>query len=138
MGDLAVTHEVSRERVMELEAAMKQLPQIDLSGGIKHHFAPGVYVRELFIPADTLLTGKTHRFETMNILVSGTILVTTDEGVKELTGPLIFNSKAGSKKAGYAKTDVIFLNVHAIESTDVDEIEQLAIMDDVEALEDRS
>jgi tetrahydromethanopterin S-methyltransferase subunit E len=71
----------------------------------------------------------------MNILVSGSIRVTTDEGVQTLTGPMVFNSKAGSKKAGYAITDVVFLNVHPTNLTDVDEIEKEVIAPSFEALE---
>jgi hypothetical protein len=81
------------------------------------------------------LTGKIHRYEVQNILVSGTIRVTTDEGVKELTGPMIFNSAAGTKKAGYAVTDVIWLNVHPTDSTDLEEIETHFIVPSIEALE---
>jgi len=120
---------------MALEEAIKMLPQVDLTAHTKHHFAPGIYVRELFIPAGTILTGAIHRFEVMNILVSGSIRVTTDAGVQTLTGPMVFNSKAGSKKAGFALTDVVFLNVHPTDLTDVDEIEKEVIAPSFEALE---
>lgn len=127
---------VSREQIMALEEAIKTLPQVDLNEHTKHHFAPGVYVRELFIPAGTVLTGKIHRFEIMNILVSGTLRVTTDDGVQELIGPMIFNSKAGSKKAAVTLTDVVFLNIHPTNLTDVEQIEREVIASDFEALEE--
>ena len=118
---------------MELEEAIKTLPQLEFEE--KHHFAPGVYTRELFIPEGTVLTGKIHRHEIMNVLVSGTIRVTTDNGIERLTGPLIFNSKAGTKKAGYTETDVIWLNIHPTELTDLEEIEKEFIAPSFEALE---
>ena len=123
---------------MRLERAILDLPPeqiVDLEDATLHHFAPGVYVRELRIPAGTVLTGKIHKHEIMNILVSGTIRVTTDAGIEELTGPMIFNSAAGSKKAGYALTDVVWLNVHPTESTDLEEIETEFIAPSFEALE---
>lgn len=121
---------------MQLEKAIIELLEpVDLEPYTKHHFAPGIYTRELTIPAGTVLTGMIHRHEIQNILVSGTIRVTTDEGVVELTGPKIFNSAAGTKKAGYAITDVIWLNVHATESTDLKEIETHFIAPSFEALE---
>lgn len=123
-------------KIMELETAIEeQLDPVDLSGYTKHHFAPGIYTRELFIPAGTVLTGMIHRYEVQNILISGTIRVTTDDGVVELTGPMIYNSAPGTKKAGYAVTDVIWLNVHPTESTDLKEIESHFIVPSVEALE---
>lgn len=126
------------EDVMRLEQVMLAMPEechVDLEVHTSHHFAPGVYCRHLFIPAGTVLTGKIHRHETMNILISGTIRVTTDLGVEELTGPLIFNSAAGSKKAGLALTDVHWVNIHPTESTDLDAIEQEFIAPSFEALE---
>jgi hypothetical protein len=125
---------VPREKIMQLEEAIKRSPgQIDLQ--TNHHFSPGIYVRELLIPADTILTGKIHRHELMNILVSGTIRVTTDDGVIELTGPKIYNSPPGMKKAAYAVTDVIWLNIHPTEETDLLKIEEQFIAPSFEALE---
>lgn len=127
---------VTRDQMMRLEQAIiEQLEPVDLDRHTQHHFAPGVYVRELFIPAGTVLTGKIHRCELMNILVSGTIRVTTDDGVKELTGPQIFNSQAETKKAGFAVTDTIWLNVHPTNLTDLEEIEEVFIAPSFAALE---
>ncbi|GAF92461.1 unnamed protein product, partial [marine sediment metagenome] len=101
--DVVIQHgAVPRRKVMELEAVMREMPQVDLEQHTNHHFSEGIYLRELFIPAGTILTGKIHRHESMNILVSGTIRVTTDSGVKELTGLQIYNSSPGMKKAAYA------------------------------------
>lgn len=118
---------------MRLENVIKDMPQLEFE--TKHHFAPGIYTRELFIPAGTVLTGKIHRHEIMNVLVSGTIRVTTDDGIETLTGPMIFNSQAGTKKAGYTETDVIWLNIHPTELTDLEEIEREFIAPSFEALE---
>lgn len=127
---------VTREQVMELEQAIQSFPEcVDLHEYTQHHFAPGVYVREQFIPAGMVLTGKIHRHETMNILVSGTIRVTTDRGVTELTGPKIYNSPPGMKKAAFTLTDVIWLNVHPTEETDLERIEDIFIAPSFEALE---
>jgi hypothetical protein len=140
MDELAVKSRditpVSRDQIMRLEDALFAAPEhVDLDEQTEHYFAPGIYVRKLTIPAGVVLTGKIHRYEIMNILVSGTIKVTTDDGVEELTGPLIFNSQAGTKKAGYAITDTIWLNVHPTELTDLDEIEREFIAPSFEALE---
>jgi hypothetical protein len=136
MKDVATQGPVERERIMQLEQAIRELPeQLDLNDLTKHHFAPGIYVRELFIPAGTVLTGKIHRHEIMNILVSGTIRVTTDSGVKELTGMKIYNSPPGMKKAAFAVTDTIWLNIHPTKETDLVKIEEEFIAPSFEALE---
>ena len=125
----------TRDEILRLEDAIKTCPQIDPEPLTKHHFAPGIYTRELFIPAGTVLTGKIHRHEIMNVLVSGTLKVTTDDGIETLTGPMIFNSKAGTKKAAVTLTDVIWLNIHPTESTDLQEIEKEFIAPSFDALE---
>ena len=136
MKEVATQSPVSREKIMQLERAISELPnQLDLNDLTKHHFAPGIYVRELFIPAGTILTGKIHRHEIMNILVSGTIRVTTDDGVKELSGMKIYNSQPGTKKAAVAVTDTIWLNVHPTKETDLVKIEEEFIAPSFEALE---
>lgn len=77
-----------------------------------HYFAHGTYTRELHIPAGTVLTGKIHRHSCINILSKGEIAVVTDEGEYRLKAPHTFVSGPGVKKAGYAVTDSIWINVH--------------------------
>ena len=136
MNEVVTQNPISREKIMQLEQAISELPdQIDLDPLTSHYFAPGIYLRELFIPAGTALVGKIHRHELMNILVSGTIRVTTDDGVQEFTGPKIYNSAAGSKKAGLALTDTIWINIHPTTETDLAKIEEEFIAPSFEELE---
>lgn len=88
-----------------------------------HHFADGIYGRELFIPAGTVLTGKIHLHSTLNLLIQGDITVTTPDGMKRIQAPAVFVSAPGTKKAGYAHTDTIWVNVHPTKLTDLDAIE---------------
>ena len=127
---------VSREQVLQLEDALREMPgQFDLNTFTYHHFAEGVYCRELFIPEGTVATGKIHRHQTMNILVYGDLRVTTDDGVKTLTGPKIFNSRPGTKKAVCAITDCLLLNIHPTNLTDLEEIENEFIVPSFEMLD---
>lgn len=88
-----------------------------------HHFADGIYGRELFIPAGTVLTGKIHRHSTLNLLIQGDITVTTPDGMKRIQAPAVFVSPPGTKKAGYAHTDTRWVNVHPTKITDLAAIE---------------
>ena len=45
---------------------------------LKHSFAPGVYAREMEIPAGTLLIGKIHKHRHHNFLMKGSIIVLTE------------------------------------------------------------
>jgi len=72
-----------RDKVNAIEAEMRRMPQLDMP--VKHHFANkgtphGTYARELFIPKGTVLTGKIHKFEQINIMSKGDISVLTEDG----------------------------------------------------------
>lgn len=79
---------------------------------LKHSFSDGVYVREIFIPAGTYLVGKIHKHEHPNFLLSGTVEVVTEAGRESLVGPLSIMSPAGTKRALYAVTDLVWITVH--------------------------
>jgi len=125
---------VSIRKVMQLEEMIKEnLEQIDPETLTKHYFADGIYVRSMFLPADSVATGKIHRTQHITIVCNGTVRITTDEGVKQITGPAIFVSEPGIKKAVYALTDTTILNVHPAENQDLKEIEQKCIAPSYEA-----
>lgn len=112
----------SYAQIKRLESEMlAKLNPVDAP--VTHHFAHGIYGRELFIPAGSLLTGKMHRYSTLNLLIKGEITVTTPDGLKRIHAPAIFTSPAGVKKIGYAHTDTIWVNVHPTKLTNLDDIE---------------
>ena len=76
-----------RKRLDSLASAMLQLPQAELP--LKHHFSKGVYTREMYAPKGTLILGRIHKYETVNILVKGKILILSEEGYKELRRNII-------------------------------------------------
>lgn len=80
---------------------------------VKHIFSEGIYTREIFIPAGTMLVGKIHKHSHPNFLVSGTVrLITEFDGFEEITGPRFMISKAGTKRGLYAVTDLVWITVH--------------------------
>src|SRR6185503_2625921 len=86
----------SLETIQSLERQLRGLPQIDIE--TTHHFAEGIYGREIFIPAGTVLTGKIHRTDHLNFLMQGDITVWTDDGMKRLQAPAIIKASAGTKR----------------------------------------
>lgn len=120
--------------IRDLEAAMiatgKTVSLVAL-----HHFAHGTYTRELLIPAGVVLTGKIHRHSCINILAKGTIVISDGETEREITAPHTFVAPAGSKKAGFALTDVVWINVHPwVGEPDIELIEQQVIVQEHEAI----
>jgi hypothetical protein len=122
-------------RVEDLEAAILASGEtVDLLA--VHHFAEGTYTRELLIPAGVVLTGKIHRHSCINILAKGTIVVTDGGAPREISAPHTFVSPAGAKKAGFALTDVVWINVHPwVGEPDLELIEQQVIVPRHEPIE---
>ena len=134
--DLVIQDVVTREKVMQLESVMREMPdQIDRDDITYHHFADGIYLRELFMPEGSVVVGCIHRTRHLTIIACGTVQITTDKGVEEITGPAVFVSDAGAKKAIYAVTDATLMNPHPTEETDLDKIETIFIAPSFEALE---
>lgn len=120
---------LDRDRVFELERAIaRDLPPVEMP--TQDHFSHGVYARELSIPAGTVLTGKIHKFENLNVLLEGELLVLTDQGVQHVKAGQVVVSPPGTKRAAYALTNTRWLTVHGTHKTDVDEIESEFIAQD--------
>lgn len=99
---------------------------------VTHHFAPGMYSREMRIPAGTLLVGKQHKVDHVSTLAQGRIHVfTVDDGPKIMDAPCTFISKAGVQRLGYAETDVVWVTYHATDSTDLADIEREIIQEEL-------
>lgn len=112
------------EQIRRLEAALLEGPTEDVDSRTHHHFAHGIYGRELRLKAGETAVGKIHRFSTLNILASGSLSVTTPEGQKVIHAPAIFTSPPGMKKVAHALTDCVFLNVHPSFETDLEALER--------------
>ena len=124
-----------RAEVIALEEAMKRECEL-IELPVKHHFAKGVYGRELFIPKGTVLTGKIHKYSQLNIMSQGEMSVLTDEGVKRVKAPFTIVSPPGTKRAAYAHEDTVWTTVHGTEETDLEKIESYFIaQDEAEYLE---
>lgn len=124
--------DVFQAQLAMLESKLSNLPQKETV--LTHHFAEGVYGRELFIPADTIVIGKRHRHSTLNIVLSGAISIYMGEGIpaKRIDAPAMFVSPPFTKKLGYTHSDTVFINIHPANCTDVDAIEAEAIITDDE------
>lgn len=120
-----------RSKIEGLEAAMMAAP-----GTIKiepvHHFAKGLYAREIFIPKGTLLTGKIHKHEHLNIISQGEISVLTEHGPQRIKAPCTIVSKPGTKRVGYAHEDTVWTTIHATDESDIEKIDEALVVDTYE------
>ena len=119
-----------RAAIMAAEALLKDSCE-QISPEVIHHFAPGIYMREMRIKKGTILTGKIHKTEHLCVL-NGDIEIASEDGKGRFTGYLTFLSKPGVKRIGYAHEDTVFTTVHAIEGTDIAELEAALAVDSFE------
>ena len=115
------------QRIAALEAAMLATGE-PVALKEYHHFAKGTYTRELHIPAGVMLTGKIHAHSVINILAKGTIVVSDGGSDREISAPYTFVSPPGMKKAGFALTDSVWINVHPWDGeADIEQLEYQVI-----------
>lgn len=116
----------TKEQALQVvEKTMLDMPQVDCP--VIHRFGPGVYIREVTIPADTFAIGHHQNFEHMNVMLKGRVTVLNDDGsTAELVAPMMFVGKPG-RKIGYIHEDVVWLNVYATDETDVETLESTFI-----------
>jgi hypothetical protein len=107
----------------EFECRLIDFPQTDCP--VTHHFGPGVYIREVKIPAGSLVLGHKHRNPHVNILVSGRLkLMGENNCITELVAPAVI-STLGGRKLAYAIDETIWQNVYATEERDIEKLEEL-------------
>lgn len=108
--------------VDRIETAMLALPQADCP--VLHHFGPGIYVREVHLPAGVTAIGHAQRFPHLNVMLKGRVRMYREDGsTMELAAPALFVGPPG-RKIGYVLEDVVWLNVYATNETDIETLER--------------
>lgn len=123
------------EQIALIVEHMRGMPQTECP--VTHRFAPGIYLREIFMPADTIVIGKIHKTEHFNLLVQGACLIVHDDGTREeLRAPDVFVSKAGVQKVLYITEDMVWQTIHPTNETDLLVLEEELITKEHPALSD--
>ena len=128
MTDLAVKQYLDipiYEKVEKLLAQVKQMPQVDCQ--TKHYFGPSIYIREVTMPAGSVVIGKPHRKEHMCVMLQGRMIIVDAEGnQKELVAPMTFVGGAG-RKVAYILETTVFQNILATDETDIEVLENMLV-----------
>lgn len=97
-------------QIEKVESHMLSLPQAECP--VVHHFGPGIYIREVTLPAGTLAIGHAQKFDHLNIMLTGSVAMVGEDGqTKVLTAPMIFVGAPG-RKVGYVIETCIWQNVY--------------------------
>lgn len=112
--ELRAGEKINHQRLDELELGSLEFGElIDLP--VKHTFAPGLYIREIFMPKGTLLTSKIHNTEHPFCILSGKCRVFTVDGdIQELEAGHAGITQPGTRRALYIEEDCTWLTYHVL------------------------
>lgn len=131
MNDLLHDPDVGIEQVHgvvdEIEGRMAQNPLVDCP--LTHRFTPGLYTRQIFMPAGTMVTSKIHRTRHQFIISQGKVSVynVLTRETKTYEAPYHGITEPGTRRILFNHTDVIWTTIHPTDETDLDLIEQAII-----------
>lgn len=112
---------VTAANIERVEAELLKLPQVEIP--LTHRFAPGVYMREVMMPAGTFVIGHCHKTRHLNIISQGRATVMMDGDVHEIVAPCVLTSEVNVRKVLYIHEDMIWATIHPTHETDLDKLE---------------
>ncbi len=111
----------SLENIERVEGDLLCLPQVEMP--LVHRFGPGVYLREITMPAGAIVIGHEHLTEHFNIVLEGSARVVMDGQTYTITAPAVFKSSPGVRKVLYITEKMRWMTVHPTAETDVETLE---------------
>ena len=115
----ALTHTQAIAQLIDL---VDQVPQLEIP--VTHRFSPGVYAREITMPAGMTGVGHKHKTRHLNMAMTGRALVTIDGVTTEVVAPFVFESAPGAQKAFQVIEDLCWITIHA-NPTDISDIVEM-------------
>lgn len=116
-----------RTKICLLEREMFNLADHYTDLPTEHMFAPGVYLRKVWLEKGHAYIGKIHKHEHANIISSGKVAVVTEfEPYQILEGHKMFVSPSGTKRAIIALEDTVWTCIH----TNPDNLTDLKALED--------
>lgn len=132
------------EIVDKIEAQMLNTNlSIDLP--LVHKFTEGMYIRQIFMPAGSLVTSRIHMTEHPYTVSAGTAMVSIDcSSWEQISAPYTGVTRPGTRRILYIIEDCIWTTYHRVEGMKSDfndlpkeEIEKIVIGIENKILEDR-
>lgn len=112
----------AQKRIDLIQSALLTCPQAATE--LVHRFTPGIYIRELRVPAGALVVTKIHRTEHPFVISKGRVSVWTEEdGLVTLQAPHCGVTKPGTRRVAYAHEDLVWTTFHATTEIDLEKIE---------------
>ena len=117
-------NEIQKIDIDKVEAHMLTLPPVDCP--VEHIFGPGIYIRQVFLPAGAIVMGHAHKHESLNMVLTGRIALLEDGVRREVAAPYVFTGSVG-RKLCYVLEDCVFQNIFATKETDIGRLEEMFV-----------
>jgi hypothetical protein len=110
MSDADVEQLAYRAKAQALAQEILKYPQLELP--LYHFFQPGIYIRELHLPAGALTVGNIHKLPCRNILTKGERTTWIVDEFVRIRGPHIHWTPPGHQRVSYTHEDSIWVTIH--------------------------
>ena len=112
--------------IEQMEAEMLEYPQVEAP--LTHRFEKGIYIREIKMPAMSVIVGHQHKTSHWNIVLTGKAVVMMDGVRHEIQAPHCFISQPGVRKVLLVLEDMVWQTLHVTDETDIAKLEDELII----------
>jgi len=124
--------------VNQIEAALVKGEAVECP--VRHVFTPGLYCREVLIPAGAIVTSKIHKTQHPFVMSQGSLsIIKEDGGLEFVSAPFIGITESGTRRVAYAIEDTIWTTFHVTditpENTTIEAIEKAVNLIEQEIIE---
>jgi len=91
---------------------------------LKHRFTDGMYIREIFMPAGTVLTSRIHKTNHPFSIQKGKCNVYDGDDLQVLEAPHLGITEKNTRRLIHVMEDTIWVTFHVTDKTDLAEIEK--------------
>ena len=112
--------------IAEVESYMREVEQAECP--VTHRFTNGMYIRQIFMPAGTLVASKVHKTQHPYTILQGVVSVYIDGvGVERLEAGHMGITEPGTHRLLYIHEDTVWVTFHP----NPDNITDLKILEDL-------
>lgn len=123
------------DKIDELEAVMNEYPKIDCP--LTHRFVNGQYIREIFMPAGSMITSMIHKTTHPFFVLHGKVSVYSEnDGVQFIEAPYIGTTTPNTRRVLYIHEDTTWATCHVTDIKPEDDSEE-SVLKAVQLIEEK-
>ena len=108
------------DKIDALEAFMIKGQLVDCP--LNHKFLPGLYIREILMPAGSLVTSMIHKTIHPYFVLQGKVTVYSENfGIQEITAPFTGTTLPNTRRVLYIHENCVWVTVHATSIKPIDD-----------------